>query len=96
MQSDALPQRPQHRVERLDAVREGGLRQGGQTQRGDGAHLLLLVDQPVLRDTHLRGKRAVTLTLPQREGKGRQTNKPSSSGAARSPHPSELRSAALS
>ena len=36
---DALPQRLQHAVERLDPVRGGRFGERGQSQSGDGAHL---------------------------------------------------------
>ena len=52
--TDALPQGLEHGVEGLDAVRGGGLGQGGQGQGRDGAHLLLLVHQAVLDDLHQR------------------------------------------
>mmetsp|Transcript_24317 Transcript_24317/g.61665 ORF Transcript_24317/g.61665 Transcript_24317/m.61665 type:complete len:665 (+) Transcript_24317:276-2270(+) len=48
--ADALPQRAQHGVKGLDTVGAGGLGQGGERQRGDGAHLLLLVLQAVRND----------------------------------------------
>mmetsp|Transcript_48257 Transcript_48257/g.149019 ORF Transcript_48257/g.149019 Transcript_48257/m.149019 type:complete len:950 (-) Transcript_48257:252-3101(-) len=50
--ADALPQGPQHRVEGLNAVGRGGLRQSGQRQRRDGPDLLLLVLEAVGDDVH--------------------------------------------
>ena len=51
---DALPQRLEHRVERLDAVGCGRLGERCERQRGDGAHLLLLVLEAVLDDVDER------------------------------------------
>ena len=47
MLPDALPQRAQHGVEGLDAVRVGRLRARSQRQGGDGAALLVLVCEAV-------------------------------------------------
>mmetsp|Transcript_11357 Transcript_11357/g.20623 ORF Transcript_11357/g.20623 Transcript_11357/m.20623 type:complete len:664 (+) Transcript_11357:201-2192(+) len=49
---DPLPQRPQHAVERLDSVRVGGLREGGEGQGANSADLLLLVGQALRDDVH--------------------------------------------
>mmetsp|Transcript_9935 Transcript_9935/g.17046 ORF Transcript_9935/g.17046 Transcript_9935/m.17046 type:complete len:337 (-) Transcript_9935:2069-3079(-) len=49
---DALPQRLEYRVKRLNAVGGRRLRQRRQRQRADGAHLLVLVHEPVLHDLH--------------------------------------------
>eukprot|EP00968_Pinguiococcus_pyrenoidosus_P024619 scaffold4871_cov260-Pinguiococcus_pyrenoidosus.AAC.6 len=49
---DALPERHQHAVEGLDPVGVRGLRQGRDGERGDGAHLLLVVHEAVLDDVH--------------------------------------------
>ena len=46
------PQRIQHAVERLDAVRVRGLRQVGQRARRDDPHAQLLVVEPVLDAVH--------------------------------------------
>mmetsp|Transcript_29025 Transcript_29025/g.67289 ORF Transcript_29025/g.67289 Transcript_29025/m.67289 type:complete len:780 (-) Transcript_29025:1289-3628(-) len=46
----ALPQGLEHRVEGLDTVGRGGLRERSQRQSADGLHLLLLVLQPALDD----------------------------------------------
>eukprot|EP00053_Salpingoeca_punica_P017422 m.167819 g.167819 ORF g.167819 m.167819 type:complete len:1096 (+) comp17202_c1_seq2:150-3437(+) len=48
--ADALPQRHQHAVKGLDAVRGGGLGQRGNRERRHRAHLLLLVGQAVLQN----------------------------------------------
>mmetsp|Transcript_241 Transcript_241/g.846 ORF Transcript_241/g.846 Transcript_241/m.846 type:complete len:825 (-) Transcript_241:710-3184(-) len=50
--ADALPEGTQHGVEGLDAVGRRGLRQGGEGQGRDGAHLLLLVLEAVRDDVH--------------------------------------------
>ena len=46
MLPDALPQRLEHRVEGLDAVRRRRLGERGERERRDRAHLLLLVLEP--------------------------------------------------
>ena len=65
VQSDAFPERAKHRIEGLNAVREGGLCQRRQTQSSDGAHFLLLVDQTVLGYVNLLNKTRITTTRRQ-------------------------------
>mmetsp|Transcript_64871 Transcript_64871/g.127370 ORF Transcript_64871/g.127370 Transcript_64871/m.127370 type:complete len:523 (-) Transcript_64871:1273-2841(-) len=50
--ANALPQGAQHGIERLDAVRVRSLGERGEGERANGAHLLLVVDEPVLDDLH--------------------------------------------
>mmetsp|Transcript_30967 Transcript_30967/g.55423 ORF Transcript_30967/g.55423 Transcript_30967/m.55423 type:complete len:657 (+) Transcript_30967:141-2111(+) len=53
---DAAPQRLEDAVEGLDAVRGGGLGEGGDGEGADGAHLLVLILESVLNDLHQRGE----------------------------------------
>ena len=50
--ANALPERHEHRIEAFDAVGGSSFGERGDAESADGAHLLLLVLEPVPDDLH--------------------------------------------